>query len=430
MKKKRTAPKAPKKKIQKTGPSTATTMILVLFFLMVSAYVIYQILENMHSPYDVTTAYHYEANDETIFLGYVVREESVLPTQTGGVLVLRREEGERIGAGQKVATLYSDDTSKEIEAQLDVLYEKLEHLNFALTETEAASMGAKLDNSIQANLFSLQENLHTGQHAALEKDISELKALVVKREFSTAAVSPETLNTQIAETKSQIKSLEAQQSKNAKHITVSGSGLFSAVVDGYETVLTPEALKTMTPSKLAGITPDKNINSNVGKMISGDTWYYVANMDESTAATYKVGTTVTLRFVKELDRTLTMTVDRVSDSENGQKLVSFSCDEYLPEVTLLRRQSASIIHESFSGIRVPTEAIRVNDDGVTGVYCLVGMQASFKPVDIIFQGNGYYLVEPSKKADDTENTSSTRLRIGDSVLVTAQELYHGKVIEL
>ena len=67
---------------------------------------------------------------------------------------------------------------------------------------------------------------------------------------------------------------------------------------------------------------------------------------------------------------------------------------------------------------------------MTGVYCLVGMQASFKPVDIVYQGNGYYLVEPSKKADDTENTSSTRLRVGDSVLITAEELYHGKVIEL
>ena len=429
MKKKRNFPKPPKPKIQKTGPSTATTMILVLFFLMISAYVVYQITQNIHSPYDVATAYHYEANDETTFFGYVVREESVLPIQSNGVLALRREEGERVGAGQKVATLYTDNTAKDIESQLDVLYEKLEHLNFALTETNAATMSAKLDNNIQANLFSMQENLRSRQYAALEKDISELKALVVKREFATAAESPETVNAQIAETKSQIASLEAQQSKNAKDITVPSSGLFSAVVDGYEALLTPETLKSMTPTALAGIKPDSRVYSNVGKMIYGDTWYYAANMDEQTAATYKVDSTVTLRFVKELDRTLKMTVDRVSDSENGQKLVVFRCNEYLPEVTLLRRQSANIIHESFSGIRVPTEAIRVNE-GVTGVYCLVGMQASFKPVDIVYQGNGYYLVEPSKKADDTENTSSTRLRVGDSVLITAEELYHGKVIEL
>ena len=91
------------------------------------------------------------------------------------------------------------------------------------------------------------------------------------------------------------------------------------------------------------------------------------------------------------------------------------------------RQSASLIHESYSGIRVPTEALRV-EDGVTGVYCLVGMQAVFKPVDVVYQGSGYYLVEPSKKEDDTENTSSSRLRVGDSIIITAEELYNGKVI--
>ena len=76
---------------------------------------------------------------------------------------------------------------------------------------------------------------------------------------------------------------------------------------------------------------------------------------------------------------------------------------------------------------MPTEALRV-EDGVSGVYCLVGVQAVFKPVDVVYKGNGYYLVEPSKKADDTENTSSTRLRVGDSLLITAEELYNGKVV--
>ena len=56
------------------------------------------------------------------------------------------------------------------------------------------------------------------------------------------------------------------------------------------------------------------------------------------------------------------------------------------------------------------------------------MQAVFKPVDVVYQGSGYYLVEPSKKEDDTENTSSSRLRVGDSIIITAEELYNGKVI--
>ena len=71
----------------------------------------------------------------------------------------------------------------------------------------------------------------------------------------------------------------------------------------------------------------------------------------------------------------------------------------------------------------------MEEDGGAGVYCLVGMQAVFKPVEVIYQGSGYYLVEPAKKADNTENTGSSRLRAGDTLLITAEELYDGKVIE-
>ena len=150
-------------------------------------------------------------------------------------------------------------------------------------------------------------------------------------------------------------------------MTAPSSGLFSAVVDGYETVLTPAALETMTPGQLRGLSADSAVQSNVGKMIYGNTWYYAASMDEADAADYRVGDRVTLRFATELNRNLTMTISRISDSEGGQKLVIFSCDEYLSEVTLLRRQNASIIHKSYSGIRVPTAALRVEDGTPGGV---------------------------------------------------------------
>ena len=77
---------------------------------------------------------------------------------------------------------------KDIESQLDVLYEKLEHLISHPQKTNAATMSAKLDSNIQANLFSTRKTSKAGRRPALEKDISELKALVVKRERpSTAA---------------------------------------------------------------------------------------------------------------------------------------------------------------------------------------------------------------------------------------------------
>lgn len=411
-----------------TGPSRGTTFIMVLLALMVVLYAAYQLFGTRSSAYQYATAYSFSTDDKTTFSGYVVREESVLPSQNSGVLSITREEGERVGAGQSIATVYNDASSVAVDAQLENLYAKLEYLNYALDETASATMGVKLDSSIQSTLTTLQKKLHSDQYSAMENSISELKALVIKRDYSSSGASAAALTEEITAVRSEIKTLETQQARNARKITVSDAGLFSAAVDGYETVLTPESLDTMTPSQLAGVKADSAVASNVGKMVYGDSWYYVMNMDETTAAAYKVGNRVTLRFVKALDRNLKMTVSRVSDSENGQKLVVLHCSTYLPEVTLLRYQSATVVHQSYSGLRVPTEALRV-DNGVTGVYCLVGMQAIFKPVEVIYQGNGYYLVDAAKKSDDTENTSSSRLREGDQIIITAEELYNRKVIE-
>ena len=51
------------------------------------------------------------------------------------------------------------------------------------------------------------------------------------------------------------------------------------------------------------------------------------------------------------------------------------------------------------------------------------MRAKFKPVQVVYQGDGYMLVKDAAAEED-----STMLRQGDQVIVTSAELYDGKVI--
>ena len=147
------------------------------------------------------------------------------------------------------------------------------------------------------------------------------------------------------------------------------------------------------------------------------------------------GDTVTLRFQNGLDRDLTMTVHSISEEDRGQKLVILSSENYLGLTTLLRHQNAQIIFDSYTGLRVPRSAVRIltetitDEDGneltekTTGVYCLWGSAARFKPVDIVWQEESYILVTPA------EGASSTRtLRTGDEAITAAADLFDGKVI--
>ena len=64
----------------------------------------------------------------------------------------------------------------------------------------------------------------------------------------------------------------------------------------------------------------------------------------------------------------------------------------------------------------------VEETTVTGVYCVSGREAEFKPVNVLYQGEDYYLVEPVDPA------SATRLRADDEIILNSKGLYDGKVI--
>ena len=98
-------------------------------------------------------------------------------------------------------------------------------------------------------------------------------------------------------------------------------------------------------------------------------------------------------------------------------------DKYLSQVTQLRHLTAELLLDSYSGLRIPANALRLNDEGQSGVYCVVGFTAAFKPVDVVYRGDGYTLVRAADGA-----TGSDILRAGDEVIVTAGELYDGKVV--
>ena len=95
-------------------------------------------------------------------------------------------------------------------------------------------------------------------------------------------------------------------------------------------------------------------------------------------------------------------------------------DSPAPAKTLLRQQSAEIVFTSYSGLRVPKSAVRV-ENGQTGVYILEGTLAKWKPITILHDTGESYVV--------TLDTSSTNnLWPGDELIINAKNLYDGKVV--
>lgn len=422
--------------------SLGTKVLMIAVTLALAAYFGIQAVQYFSDPLTTTLAYNYRVEDSLSLSGYVVREEQVLPSESGGLLQLQREEGERVSDGGTIAAVYADQASLDLQKEILSLSARIEQLQYAREAALGVEATQKLDTQISRNLLDYRAAVTAERYRDAEKQGTTLRAQILKRDYSGA--DTEDLDQQIGELRSQVKTLRSQASGSVRRVSAAVSGLYSAVVDGYEAVLTPESLGTMSPSQLSAAKADKETASNVGKLILGKEWYYAAVVSAESAERLKKaeqelsrqGETLMLRFAKGVERDLPVTIHSVSEEENGRVVVVFEGDTYLSQLTLLREQSAQIIYSTVEGIRIPKEALRVvtrtqtNEDGtetetqVTGVYCVVGLEAGFKPVEILYTADHFVLVEANPAAD----REGQRLRPGEEIIITARDLYDGKVV--
>lgn len=400
----------------------STPIFKILSVVMLAAVVIYFTVQAYRYFSDpINTTFVYTSSEETVLEvnGYLIRDEETFHSDAE-TLVHTLSEGERVGKGQTLAMAYSDSGALTRVEQLETLKLRQEQLDFSLVSYLDPDAALKLDSSINADILSLRQSIAGGEYSSAEEELSSLKSAILKRDYTSA--TQEEIEESIEETEQEIRQLE--QSLGGTAITAPEAGIYSAACDGYETVLTPEFLEDdLTSGKLDSAAPLSSGDANVGKLIYGNTWYYAASITDAQAEALDGRSTVTLRFAKGLTMDLKMTVVSISRSENGRRVLLLSSDKYIAQTTLLRHQAATLVLQTYEGLRLPANALRVSDEGVTGVYCVLGVRAKFKPVKVVYQGDGYALVEAASATED-----SSMLRQGDQVIVTTAELFDGKVI--
>lgn len=414
--------------------------VLVYFGVNLAAY--------FSDPYTTTVAFGYTGENAATVSGYVVRDEEVL--SGGGDLVYSsRNEGERVSRGGTVALVYPTEQALSDANTLRDLTSQLEQLQYAQSLAAGSQASARLDDEIVRNLTDFRTALAAGGMDDAAETGQGLRTSILRRGYAYSGAGG--LETSIQSLTERINALSASAETDVTRVSAPKSGLFSGLVDGYETTLTPESIREMTPSAYRSISPTRV--SGVGKMIYGDEWSFVTMMRSEDVKRLETGATVTVRFQKGMDRDMSMKVSYISDEEGGRRVVVLTSRKYLHLATLLRHQNAQIIFDSYDGVRVPRSAVRVdmqemtdeNDrpvldsqgnpkrQSVTCVYCLWGDTARLKPVTVLWQEDDYILVAPDEEAlrsyKSEQTRESRRLRAGDQVITAAAELYDGKVVQ-
>jgi len=390
--------------------------IAILLFLAFAAYMgVYAI----RALRDTTVTAEAVAADVSLggsVSGIVIRQEMVLTSAERYIDVTARD-GAKVAAGTALATAMGSEAGLQRANRLHELELEVSRMSAALDELDSAADLTTRDESLGAVVRELTGAV--ARHELTDLDASSLNLRSLLFSNAAAGVSKAELRTLQRE----LDSLRSSTDGDAKTLTAEQSGVFSTLIDGYEG-LSAADLEGLTPSKLETLmeTEGDKPAGAYGKLVTSYQWLFAAVMSEDDAARLTEGRTATLNFGRYYGADIYAKVLSISAPEDGSVAVVFRCDTALADTLAMRRVPANVVFAAYSGIRVPAQAVQTDEaTGDSYVWCVTAMQLERKKVTVVYSDDDMALLAVDHTAD--------ALRSGNTVVVSGNDLYEGKIME-
>lgn len=410
----------------------ATKIMIGILCLGVLVYLGIYLLRGFREELTTTVAYTDAVNHGVEATGILIREERVL-SAAGEQVDLVLSEGEKAAVGDTVALVYSDASALSTQQAIQTLDAEIEQLEYAQSTGTQLVDVTRLDRQVVSSILNLRVLSAAGDLSDLEDSVLNLRTAVLQRDYAYGG--SDEIQQLIADKQAQRDALSRSLSQVAQTIYAPASGIFSGQVDGYEALVTPQGLDSLTAQQLSEwLELDTAAAAgSIGKLITDSTWYFAALFPDSEQLHLVEGADYILSFSGDFYGSVSMELERL-EADQGQTLAIFSARSNLSDTSLLRVQRVSLVTDTVEGIRIPRRALRVEtqeverEDGSVGqrnlyfVYTVVNRQAERKQVEVIYTGDTFYLVQP------VDETAADRLRPGDEIILSSSGLYDGKVV--
>lgn len=398
---------------RKNTATTAIALVLFLTFLAYAGVYAYRFFRG-----GIVTA---EAVSATVSVGgvasgIIVREEKLLHSSEP-YIDISAGEGEKIGAGQAIATAMSGETGLQRASRLRELELEIARMENALRAPSGQNDLMRRDELLRSAVLNLSAAVARHDLSSLDDKLAQMRSLVFSED--AAGYTEE----QLKELQQELQSLEASSSSDSAVLVSDESGVFSRNVDGFEHI-SLLSLTGLSPTSLGRLMSSQQQipETAYGKLITNHEWYFAAVMSSTDAKGLSVGKVARLSFGRYYGGEVYADVRYISPEQSGEVAVIFECDTALSELLGIREASAGVVFEQYEGIRVPTAAIYTDEDtGATFVWAVTAMRLERKDVAVKYLEDDFCIVE----SESDENA----LRVGDTVVVAGSDLYEGKVME-
>lgn len=401
--------------------AAAAAVIIVIYF----AAEMYSLTSR---TYTTQTAYEQTVLETVDAEMYIIRDEVLLTTSSSGVTVPLADNAERVSKGSTIAAVFTSEASAENYVEAQALSQKLETYKKIDNQLRLANVDLnKLNEEIGREFNSLIDGAYNNDLSNLSEDKLSFSEKLSRKQISLDKEVD--CSSQIAELQSEISALQSS-STPTEIITAESAGYYVSKIDGYENILTCADVDTLTAEKLEEAFDAEKAEEpagSIGKIIDGYNWYIAAVIDSAKASEISGNKTVDLIFSDSGEETVSTYVYSVKAIDSEKSIVIFRCNLMNEELASLRIADGKIVVNDFTGLKISKDAVRLDENGNSGVYVRRGNIVNFRSLNIIYSEEEFIIA--SKPADDSDiELEYTHLKLYDEVIISGKDLKDGMVI--
>ena len=423
--------------------------MLITFGMLVLLYFAQNVYSNSTGKLEFEYALNYTQEEKLNVKGFAVRDEnrvekgkniSLLYRDNNKVYVPVLSDSANVGKNDIIAITFNSEDEAESYLESKNLETKLENLqNLKNQGTLNYVNVVYLNSSIYNAVDDYVSAVKSGSLDELDSAVSSFVSKVSTKQIATGHGFD--IDSKINAVKKELKSVQKEYRKTGE-VKSSYSGYFVSDTDGYEYVKSYEDVKNKKVSVNEGAkllaSEKKNDGDVFGKIIAQHTWYFIFDTSITDASVIKTGYYVSVDFPDKSIEDVTMKVYSVSELNGETITVTLQCTSMNESLSKLRMENAAITLKDYNGYRINSNAIVENDEGLKGVYVVLGNFIRFTPVSISYYGEDYVIAnkyfvykqdEDGNKVVDEEATKKYRsLNLYDKIIVKGMHIEDGMLI--
>lgn len=271
----------------------STSIIWLIIILIVLIYVVYNIINLLIEPTEIFLVKKDTLSEEESAVGYIIREESVIPNDSGDKEILPiKVEGEKVAKGD-IVYRYSYSNEENLNKQIEELNIQIQDALEKQTDLFSNDIKA-LNSQIDSKIENLKYENNIQKIIEYKKDIDTYinKKVNIIGESSNSG-------SYIKELIAQKANIEKQLELETKFETASVSGVVSYRIDNLEEVLSPKDFTTINEKVLEGLKIKTgqiiNTSNNQCKIVNNYNCYIATITESKNAKNAKVGDSITIR---------------------------------------------------------------------------------------------------------------------------------------